>query len=767
MIGRKIKPRVYLEGIEIPAYKVTVQTTIGTSALAIIECPPVEEFFDRFTEDKENPGEFIQTPGVLPRTFVHVFYEDSEDPDDVPRLLFEGEFVSFEYVKLKDRRAIRMLCRDISNLLSSIYVRYYSDFFTPYGNLMSAFSGQGTAEGTTQNIRMAIINATGINAEIIKAIQDDEERGFGIASAFREIVNNALTVNTFFSDFNDRTRLKDKIVTFVDTKSRELLEASKLASLIQQNMSNLKESATVWDLYTMLMSLVFYVPVPITSAPYLKDQISDTGITGTPFQTSPKNTLASLLLKPYTWWTSPPNFNVIFPSQYKTFTMNRDFMKEPTRLIMTAFGVIESLSQEELKRFAPSSFLFMAPDQLNDKFDQERFDTRVQTALQAALGEAETDAEREALRTAAANGSVIGLQRQLQSLRRELSALEVQLANPRLNVQEKTDIQSQIAIKEAEIAGKEAALQTILQQVQTSTAIEEAKAATKRPQNVSARLWNRSILTDQDNVSLASREDLKGIVFAFDYLTQTQVEVSKAKGISPLALQNYLSKVANYKLTLQQYMQRGSTMQLHFSPQIVAGFPALVVDPNRNFFGEVDVVTHILDAEGIADTQVQLSFVRNDEVEFTEFERNQPGKIQFPTWINPLYLPQSIGTSIYQRLFPENKPNATKPGIRAADAISPLFGENQIVAARKIRDLYFKNRDPERFAQGFTRRNIASRDQVFVDILKAVKSGANYLLNSFGDDRFEAAQRYAVAANKVSSFARAEVPERSDVDVSV
>jgi hypothetical protein len=748
MIGRRIKPKVYLEGIEIPAYKVTVQTSIGTSALAIIECPPVEEFFDRFEEDPDNKGSFIQIPGVLPRTFVHVFYEDSEDPDDAPRLLFEGEFVSFEYVKLKDRRAIRMLCRDVSNLLSSIYVRFYSDFFTPYGNLMSVFQGTGTEEAKTQNIRLAIIQAAGFNPEVLEAIKSDEDAGFGIGSAFRRIVDNGLLVNSFFADFNDRTKIKDKIVTFVDTKSRELLEATRLESLIQQNMSNLKENATVWDLYTMLMSLVFYLPVPIPAAPYLKDSIVDTGITGRSFSVTPENTLASLLIKPYTWWTSPPNFNVIFPSQYKTFTMNRDFLKEPTRLIMSAFGVLESLAQEELKRAAPSSYLFIAPAALASKFDSERFDTRIQLSG----GEEKTFRQ---------------IEEDLRRLRREKSSLEVQLANERLGVQTKQQIQADIAEKDADIEIEENNLDAALTELDRTTAIQEAQASTNRHQNVSARLWNRNILTDQDGVSLASREDLKGIVFAFDYLTQTQVEVTKAKGISPLALQNYLSKVANYKLTLQQYMKRGSTMQLHFSPQIVAGFPALVVDPNRNFFGEVDVVTHILDAEGLADTQVQLSFVRNDEVEFTEFERNVPGKIQFPTWINPLYLPQSIGTNIYQRLFPANKPDATKPGIQAADAISPAFGANQIVAARKIRDLYFKNRDPERFAQGFTRRNIASRDQVFLKVLKAVKAGTNFLLNSFGDDRFEAAQRYAVAANKISSFARADAPASSDVDVAV
>ena len=49
MIGRKIKARVFLEGVEIKnVYKVTVQTAIGTPSVAEVQLPPVEEFFERY-----------------------------------------------------------------------------------------------------------------------------------------------------------------------------------------------------------------------------------------------------------------------------------------------------------------------------------------------------------------------------------------------------------------------------------------------------------------------------------------------------------------------------------------------------------------------------------------------------------------------------------------------------------------------------------------------------------------------------------------------
>jgi len=239
--------------------------------------------------------------------------------------------------------------------------------------------------------------------------------------------------------------------------------------------------------------------------------------------------------------------------------------------------------------------------------------------------------------------------------------------------------------------------------------------------------------------------------------------VTKAKGVDAKTVRDYLANVANYKLVLMQYRNRFADLTLNFSPQLVCGFPALVVDPYQNFYAEIDSITHIFSAEGQADTQVKLSFLRGEEVEFAEASRNVPGKIQFPVWINTQYRPDQIGTQIYNRLFPENRLSKARPGFSSANAISPLHGNTQIQAGRKIRSLYYASRDKERFALKFTQRNIASIDQVMIDVLGATKVGRNYVLPSVGDDRFKAAQTYASAINKASSFVRADAPQETQV----
>lgn len=733
--GKKIVLRVFLEGLEIPCFRAVVQSSIGAPAVATIDVPAATEFFDRYEEDPPNSGNFVQKEGVQPRTLVHIFYEDSDDPDQVPRLLFEGEFVRYEYTKTKNDRVLRLIARDVSNILSSIYVRYYSDFFTPYAGSVSVFTGQSTtSRPNTESIRLQLLGGgTGINAEVMNAIQKDPN-GFGISAAFKDIVATALKTNTFFTKFANRTKVVDKIASLSDVTIKKLLDSTVLASLVFQNMSNLKESASVWDLYTMLMGLVYYFPVPIAAAPYIDQPVVDSGSAdkGSKQHTiSPAKNLISLLLKPYTWWTAPPTFNVIFPTQYKTFNSRRDFLSEPTRIMMSAFGVIESLAQEELKSFAPSQYLFIAPRALADRFNREAYDSQFQNV--------------------ATSKSVKAAEDNITALQEQKRQVEIKIANPKLTAAQKSDLRNQDAALDTSILKAQTDLSALVQSIKAQGDIWLAKEAPKAEKKVQVQLWNRSVLTDQDNVSLASREDLKGIVFGFDYLTQTQVEVSKSKGISPTALKDYLSNIADYKLSIQQHKDRISEMSMIFSPQLVPGFPALVVDPVQSYFGELDVVTHIMDAQGMAETQAQVSFVRNSEVEFSDVGRNTPGNIQFPAWINPSYLPSFIGSQVYQKLFPKNKPDASKPGIPAADSIlafAPTRAKNQIAAASRIRQLYFNAKNQERFATNFTRRNIASMDQTF-QVLGATKNGSNYVLNSFSDERYKSVAAYAAAARKV------------------
>jgi hypothetical protein len=138
-----------------------------------------------------------------------------------------------------------------------------------------------------------------------------------------------------------------------------------------------------------------------------------------------------------------------------------------------------------------------------------------------------------------------------------------------------------------------------------------------------------------------------------------------------------------------------------------------------------------------------------------------PGKTVFPRWINERYLPGQIGDQVYKVLFPENRPDKSKPGIKAADSIlayDTSSTKTQIEAARVIRKLYYAAKDRERFALGFTRRNIASIDQT-LGILGAKRQGNTFVFSALSGVRFTAALEYSAAAFKVATSAVSDTTE--------
>ena len=78
MLGRIVRPRVYIEGVEVPCYRATVQASSGSPSTALIDIPPSEEFFERFA--KNASGALEKKTGVLPRSTVHVFYDPKDPP---------------------------------------------------------------------------------------------------------------------------------------------------------------------------------------------------------------------------------------------------------------------------------------------------------------------------------------------------------------------------------------------------------------------------------------------------------------------------------------------------------------------------------------------------------------------------------------------------------------------------------------------------------------------------------------------------------------
>jgi hypothetical protein len=152
------------------------------------------------------------------------------------------------------------------------------------------------------------------------------------------------------------------------------------------------------------------------------------------------------------------------------------------------------------------------------------------------------------------------------------------------------------------------------------------------PQFLNRESLTEGPLNSADKNMIYDHEKFSGVVPKFDRMIDTLFFIEKDASIpateeSTLAdLGNYPDKIAHSNLLNERYLARSANASLAFSPQIVCGFPAVVVDAvitsveagskdfslkNRSFkIGMVRSISHSI-SQGGAQTQVQLTHVRS------------------------------------------------------------------------------------------------------------------------------------------------------------
>jgi hypothetical protein len=172
-------------------------------------------------------------------------------------------------------------------------------------------------------------------------------------------------------------------------------------------------------------------------------------------------------------------------------------------------------------------------------------------------------------------------------------------------------------------------------QLDIAADMAEGTEATTRP--VFAPLFqNRDSLSEgalgsANSLMIYDHEKYAGVVPKFDRMIETMFYIEK-DSVSSESLQKYGElgeypfKVAHFNLLNERYGARTATASLAFSPQMICGFPAVVIDAvitdveinsadfslkGRSFkLGMVQSVSHAISQSG-AQTQVQLTHVRS------------------------------------------------------------------------------------------------------------------------------------------------------------
>jgi hypothetical protein len=308
-VGRELKAKLLLEGMEVPLIGATVTSTVGVAAIAYVDVVPHQTINN-----------------IKPRTLVHIEVRDFNNPDaGFPFIhMFEGEVFGFAFSKTPNSRMMTLSCID--------YTSYWDNALIYFFNPMQSLA-KGAEDFAAIGMTQADIDKMGgvqqvvshsISSYYLKVI---ESAGGDFLNGLTQILKDIAKINEFYKLAEQRVRIVDRIIVKSSGKLNELLKATEAREWFEGIVGRNTGYQTLRMVVQDMMSLVFHDGVSVTFPSGVAPQsFTGRGITG-------GKTIGSYLFKPNLFMMVPPVCNIFYPDEYSRYNYNRNFFQEPTRLI--------------------------------------------------------------------------------------------------------------------------------------------------------------------------------------------------------------------------------------------------------------------------------------------------------------------------------------------------------------------------------------------------------------------------------------------------
>ena len=324
--GRPLGAKLFLEGKEVPFIGATITSTVNQASIAYIDIIP------HYTINN-----------IKPRTHVAIAVRDYHNVDqDFPYVIaWEGEVYGFNFSKTPETRSVSLSAID--------YTSYWDNVLTYFFNALTSL-GKGQdivplgldfrdAERLGISATALTHSTTSLFKKILKDVvgtpdPDDSTRTRDFLDGFVAILKKFGEINEFYSAAEKRLRLNDRILLQSAGNLQSYLKEQEALDWFDSITGTAGGFTTLRDIISNLMSIIFHdqccVPFPSralttqTLSKYLSKDEEETG---------KKHTISQFIFKPNLYMCPPPMCNVYFPDEYTSFTYNRNFLTEPTRLI--------------------------------------------------------------------------------------------------------------------------------------------------------------------------------------------------------------------------------------------------------------------------------------------------------------------------------------------------------------------------------------------------------------------------------------------------
>jgi hypothetical protein len=347
---------LYLEGVRVPFVSATVSSAPNRPSTCVIELPP-----------------FSAATRLRPKTLVHLLYldtafinpdltESAPQPEDW-RLLFEGEMTHLRVSQTATSRSISLVCQDLTNYWSHCYQYFINNQHGQLGSPteIATFVNGIDADGQPRAQLQTIYNVDlqGSTGDIVLNSILRPNRNtvpLGLMDLLYKIGGEAQTadagdpnkrgINRFFRDAEQRLRMARRIFMIPDPNIAKFLKtkAGSALAYISQFTGSLSGLGTVADVVKKFLGHCFYDYVSFLAPPFGANPSREVTATGGvdnnpatfpltfPNGSVPISTMLTTMFKPKTYFMAAPRCNVFYPSKISSFQYAQSFLDEPSRL---------------------------------------------------------------------------------------------------------------------------------------------------------------------------------------------------------------------------------------------------------------------------------------------------------------------------------------------------------------------------------------------------------------------------------------------------
>jgi len=322
----------FMEGMSVPLHRAQLDFKENAPATGTFDLVPTREI-----------------NRVRPRTLCQLFVRDFTVPGDPFVLAYEGEVAGYGAVKNPEGvRAFRVSTVDFLSYWDNAKLNFLNSYFGAAGSTMQAkFYSNQVKRG--RDVKTLLSTDTFLISEMNKYLNNPANKAviddifFG---AIKHSIASLGNVNAFYAGNMHRLKIIDRIAARSSGNLDAVLKYQLAMKMITKFVGEMGGNNTVLNCIQRLLGLIFHSHVTAPFPSFINDKP------------------AQFLIKPDAYMIPPPKCNVVFPNQYQTLDFQRNFFKEPTRLIMQPTVPIAS-------GYIPVKSQFVAPEFFDKYYTKE------------------------------------------------------------------------------------------------------------------------------------------------------------------------------------------------------------------------------------------------------------------------------------------------------------------------------------------------------------------------------------------------------------